>query len=924
QKIAKTLSSASPLISLSSLLLLRPRRRQCCCWALNRGSVSGIVVETRMGRGRTKIKLTLQEKSAPQWTMNCSISARNLSKSQLGGVIFGCTRATYDECILKQLFGLPAPHFAYVKNVTVNMPLFLFNYSDRKLHGIFEAAGPGQMNLDTCAWTLEGSEKTSFPAQVRVKVRIQCASLSEDQFGPIITGNYYEHNHFWLELDKKQAQQLTSLFSQSPVNHIASAPKRAAKWGSFFVRGDSEVPVHANSGRTDAFDVSSTFSYKMAFKKENGNSEAFTDNGNKENHGTAVVPLASKTWSSLFKPTSGVSIERDGKSCQMPASGESIPHPTQSNIKWESLPSEALLNNPFAVLESFSHDADTDEWEEDWESPNVKNSKFAEQRQEGHSLFADEQLVVEDSQIMLLKEDCTDADRLDKADEEKMISQFQESYELTMATSCPEEHRQKHYLFVDEQHLAEDSKTRLVNEDYTNSDNWGNWDKVDENKMMYQFQESFHFTEATSFPEKYWEEHSLSADEHVAEDFKIKLPEEDSSLELNTESSSNIQVPCQNDVPIEASSEVNSLKTEGQSITLMKIMQAIDGMTSQSMEQGQRIQALEQGLALYETKMQKLQSKLRAFETGSSLSTCNGKGDESENSNFELEDSIFIVGGSNGSSWLSSLDSYYPTRDLLRCLLPMGSVRCCASATKLAGELFVFGGRDATCRMWYDTVESYDQANDHWASRPSLNKKKGNLAGASLASKIYAIGGADNKECYSEVEMLDPNIGKWITTRSMFEKRMAPASAEIHGAIYVGGFDGMQYLNSMERFDPREHSWSRLANMNKRRGCHCVAVLNEKLFAIGGFDGDAMTSTVEVFDSRVASWMMVEPMYEPRGYMGAVTIGKSIYVIAGMKQSTKGSDLVSSTVECYTEGYGWEITGLKSVRRRCFFSAVVA
>ncbi|GAB2223901.1 hypothetical protein Droror1_Dr00004646 [Drosera rotundifolia] len=187
-----------------------------------------------MGRGRTKIKLTLQEKSAPQWTPNCSISARNLSKSELGGVIFGCTRATYNECILKQLFGLPAPHFPYVKNVTLSMPLFLFNYSDRKLHGIFEAAGPGQMNIDTSAWTLDGSKKTSFPAQVRVKVRIQCASLSEDQFGPIITGNYYEHNHFWFELDKKQTQQLISLFSQSPVNHIASAPKRAANWGSFF------------------------------------------------------------------------------------------------------------------------------------------------------------------------------------------------------------------------------------------------------------------------------------------------------------------------------------------------------------------------------------------------------------------------------------------------------------------------------------------------------------------------------------------------------------------------------------------------------------------------------------------------------------------------------------------------------------------
>ncbi|KEH29394.1 hypothetical protein MTR_4g036205 [Medicago truncatula] len=32
---------------------------------------------------------------------------RNLEKNQLGGVIFGCTRSTMNECLSKQLFGEP-------------------------------------------------------------------------------------------------------------------------------------------------------------------------------------------------------------------------------------------------------------------------------------------------------------------------------------------------------------------------------------------------------------------------------------------------------------------------------------------------------------------------------------------------------------------------------------------------------------------------------------------------------------------------------------------------------------------------------------------------------------------------------------------------------------------------------------------------
>ena len=68
------------------------------------------------------------------------------------------------------LTGLPAQHFSYVKNIDPGLPLFLFNYSDRKLHGIFEAASNGQMNINPYGWTTDGSERTSYPAQVSYEI----------------------------------------------------------------------------------------------------------------------------------------------------------------------------------------------------------------------------------------------------------------------------------------------------------------------------------------------------------------------------------------------------------------------------------------------------------------------------------------------------------------------------------------------------------------------------------------------------------------------------------------------------------------------------------------------------------------------------------------------------------------------------------
>lgn len=64
-------------------------------------------------------------------------------------------------------------------------------------------------------------------------------------------------------------------------------------------------------------------------------------------------------------------------------------------------------------------------------------------------------------------------------------------------------------------------------------------------------------------------------------------------------------------------------------------------------------------------------------------------------------------------------------------------------------------------------VECYSSRNDAWTECPSLNRKKGSLAGISLNSKIYAIGGGDGNETFSEVEMFDPYLGKWICGPSM-------------------------------------------------------------------------------------------------------------------------------------------------------------
>lgn len=67
-------------------------------------------------------------------------------------------------------------------------------------------------------------------------------------------------------------------------------------------------------------------------------------------------------------------------------------------------------------------------------------------------------------------------------------------------------------------------------------------------------------------------------------------------------------------------------------------------------------------------------------------------------------------------------------------------------------------------------VESYNIVNNEWTSRPSLYKEKGSLAGAAVNNKLFAIGGGNGLECFSDVEMFDPYVGRWIPSRSLLQK----------------------------------------------------------------------------------------------------------------------------------------------------------
>lgn len=80
------------------------------------------------------------------------------------GAIFMSNRTTKKECFRLKLFGLPSSHASFVKKINVGMILFLFEYEQRKLYGVFEATSDGSTDIIPTAFVTSGKE---FSAQVK-------------------------------------------------------------------------------------------------------------------------------------------------------------------------------------------------------------------------------------------------------------------------------------------------------------------------------------------------------------------------------------------------------------------------------------------------------------------------------------------------------------------------------------------------------------------------------------------------------------------------------------------------------------------------------------------------------------------------------------------------------------------------------------
>ena len=92
------------------------------------------------------------------------------------------------------------------------------------------------------------------------------------------------------------------------------------------------------------------------------------------------------------------------------------------------------------------------------------------------------------------------------------------------------------------------------------------------------------------------------------------------------------------------------------------------------------------------------------------------------------------------------------------------------------------------------------------------------------------------------------------------------------GSLFaLGGYNSL-WLNTAERFDPREGRWYPIQPMKSLRSSFGASALGNCLYVAGGFNGVRNLNSVECYDIRTGKWNKMPPMRRTRYGVSLTTV----------------------------------------------------
>ncbi|KAG8508343.1 Kelch-like protein 4 [Galemys pyrenaicus] len=217
-----------------------------------------------------------------------------------------------------------------------------------------------------------------------------------------------------------------------------------------------------------------------------------------------------------------------------------------------------------------------------------------------------------------------------------------------------------------------------------------------------------------------------------------------------------------------------------------------------------------------------------------------------------IDNKLYVVGGRDGLKTLNTVECFNPVGKVWSVMPPMSTHRHGLGVATLEGPMYAVGGHDGW--SYLNTVERWDPEGRQWNYVASMSTPRSTVGVVAL----------NNNSCLKSMEYFDPHTNKWSLCAPMSKRRGGVGVATYNGYLYVvGGHDApasnhcSRLSDCVERYDPKTDSWSTVAPLNVPRDAVAVCPLGDKLFVVGGYDGHNYLNTVESYDAQKDEWKEV-------------------------------------------------------------------
>ncbi|XP_053733547.1 kelch-like protein 6 [Synchiropus splendidus] len=160
----------------------------------------------------------------------------------------------------------------------------------------------------------------------------------------------------------------------------------------------------------------------------------------------------------------------------------------------------------------------------------------------------------------------------------------------------------------------------------------------------------------------------------------------------------------------------------------------------------------------------------------------------------------------------------------------------------------------------------------------SKSRKWVEFACITFRNEVFISGG---KETQRDVWKYNGALDKWIQIEPLTTGRWRHKMAVLGGKVYaLGGFDGLQRLDSVEAYDPFHNRWTEVVPLAEGVSSCAAATFDRWIYVIGGGpNGKLATDKVQCWEAGSDGWELRAPMPIETKCTNAVSFKDHIYIV---------------------------------------------